>query len=261
MNETIRLLNQRRSLRRFDPAPLSSEEKETILNGAFQAPTAGAMMLYSIIEVEDPELKKTLAVNCDDQPFIASAPYVLLFLADYQRWWDYYRFSEAESVCKEFDRSPRTPTEGDFMLACMDTLIAAQNAVIAAESIGIGSCYIGDIIENYEKTRDLFDLPRYTAPIALLCFGHPAEDQLNRKKPQRFAPSYIVHKNSYRRFSDAEFAEMMPQAQAIRAQAIAPMAKLNPGQHNYIRKFTAPFSVEMTRSVRAILENWKEDRS
>ncbi len=259
MNETLNLLNQRRSLRRFDPAPLREDEKETILNGAMQAPTAGAMMLYSIIEVENIEKKKALAENCDHQPFIAEAPYLLLFLADYQRWMDYYRYCDAESVCPDFDRTPRTPTEGDFMLACMDALIAAQNSVIAAESIGIGSCYIGDIIENYEKNRELFDLPRYTAPIALLCFGHPAEDQLNRRKPERFSREYIVHTDSYHCFSDEALAKMMPDSLERRAQAINPMARLNPGQHNYIRKFTAPFSLEMTRSIRAILQNWKED--
>ena len=85
MNPTIDLIMHRRSVRSYDPTPLSQEDKDTILQAAMRAPTAGAMMLYSIIEVEEQALKDRLAETCDHQPFIAPAPYVLLCLADYQR--------------------------------------------------------------------------------------------------------------------------------------------------------------------------------
>ena len=60
-----------------------------------------------------------------------------------------------------------------LFLACCDALIAAQTAVIAAESLGIGTCYIGDIMENYEEHEELFGLPKYVFPIRLICFGYP----------------------------------------------------------------------------------------
>ncbi len=72
----------------------------------------------------------------------------------------------------------RKPEEGDLFLACCDALIAAQTAVIAAESLGLGSCYIGDIMENYEVHRDLFKLPKYVFPICLVCFGYPTRQQM-----------------------------------------------------------------------------------
>ena len=90
MNPTIELMNARSSTRAYDPAPLSDEEKQTILHTTMRAPTAGNLMLYSIIEIEDQALKDRLAVTCDDQPFIAKAPWVLVFVADYQKWIDLF---------------------------------------------------------------------------------------------------------------------------------------------------------------------------
>ena len=73
------------------------------------------------------------------------------------------------------------------MLACCDALIAAQTTVLAAESLGIGSCYIGDIMENYEIHRDLLQLPKYVFPIALLCLGRPARELSERSRSSRFS--------------------------------------------------------------------------
>ena len=75
---------------------------------------------------------------------------MLLFLADYQRWHDYFLTCDIEKFRARSGLTMRLPEEGDLMLACCDAVIAAQTAVIAAESLGVGSCYIGDIMENYE---------------------------------------------------------------------------------------------------------------
>lgn len=132
MNATLEVIQRRRSLRNFSTQPLAAEEKEAILQAAFRSPTAGNMMLYSIIEVEDQALKDRLSETCDHQPFIAKSPFVLLFLADYQRWYDYFVLCEAERKADELGRPNRLPQEGDMLLACCDALIAAQTAVIAA---------------------------------------------------------------------------------------------------------------------------------
>ena len=248
----------RKTVRKYSDQPVTEAVKQAILTATFRAPTAGAMMLYSIIDVIDPSLKEQLAINCDHQPFIAKAPWLLLFLADYQRWFDYYETSDAASLCEAFNRQPRQPQEGDFLLACMDALIAAQTAVVAAESLGVGSCYIGDIIENYEKTKMLFNLPKYTAPVALLCFGYPVEAEKKRKMTSRFDKKYIYSENQYRRFSADELADMFPETDK---KAENPFAELPVGQQNYIRKFTADFSVEMSRSAREILKNWQSDEN
>jgi FMN reductase (NADPH)/FMN reductase [NAD(P)H] len=257
MNQTLEVIASRRSTRAYAATPLSQEEKDAIIQAALRAPTAGAMMLYTIIEIEDQAIKDKLVDSCDHQPFIATAPYLLLFLADYQRWMDLYAAAGCEERAHELGIAPRPPSEGDLVLALMDALIAAQTAVIAAQSLGIGSCYIGDIIENWETHRDLFGLPRYTFPAALLCFGYPGEVP-NRPPVARFDRKFIVHQNQYRRFSPEELDEMhLPFGRhSFELHEFANGAR-NPVQANYIRKFTAAFSLEMERSVRAMLENWK----
>ena len=199
MNETLQLLLNRRSIRAYEERPISAEDKELLLQATLRAPTAGNMMLYSIIEVNDQAAKDTLARTCDNQPFIARAPLVLLFLADYQRWFDYFTLSGVEELCQRRGEPLRKPQEGDLFLACNDALIAAQTAVVAAESLGIGSCYIGDIMENYEAHRELFGLPQYVFPICLLCFGYPTQGQMQRPMTPRFDRKFIVFPDRYRR--------------------------------------------------------------
>ena len=101
----------------------------------------------------------------------------------------------------------RKPGAGDLMLDVADTCIAAQNAVVAAESFGIGSCYIGDIMENCDTQRSLLHLPDYVLPAAMLVFGWPTQQQKDRVKPQRCAMEHIVHENGYRTMDGAELRD------------------------------------------------------
>ena len=258
MNPTLELIEKRRSIRVYDPTPLSQAEQDAILHAALRAPTAGAMMLYTILEVTDQASKDRLAVTCDHQPFIAKAPYLLLFLADYQRWVDLYTAAGCAERAAELGIPVRPPAEGDLLLAMMDALIAAHTAVIAAESLGIGSCYIGDIIENWEIHQALFDLPRYTFPAALVCFGKPAKPPSGSQTP-RFDRKFIVHQDRYRRFTPAELDEMhLPFGLRSFEPRDYPNRAKNVVQMNYLRKFTAGFSVEMNRSVQEILKNWRD---
>lgn len=252
MNETLTLLMNRRSIRKYSDRPISDAEKQAVLAAVFRAPTAGAMMLYSIIEVEDAEKKRQLAESCDHQPFIASAPWLLLFLADYQRWQDAYDHFDVRNSALQKSRQVREPGAGDLMLACQDALIAAQTAVVAAESLGIGSCYIGDILENYEVHRALLNLPRYVIPIALVCFGYPAASELRRKLTARLDPDLLLFKDSYQRLS----AEQLERGFGVQPDDTT---DLSLAERNYLRKFSADFSFEMTRSVRKMLENWQQD--
>lgn len=258
MNATLELLLNRRSVRKFSPEPLGEDEKDAILQAAMRAPTAGNMMLYAILEVDDPALKERLVETCDHQPFIAAAPLVLVFLADYQRWYDYFQLCQVESKAAELGAVPRLPQEGDLLLACCDALIAAQSAAVAAESLGIGSCYIGDILENYEIHRELFNLPPYTLPVGMLVFGRPASGEMPAGRTPRFAPEFILHHNQYHRFEPHEFEPMFRHLQErLLANPNRNPAIENVGQATYLRKFVADFSVEMSRSVRAMLKNWE----
>ncbi len=257
-NPTLDLLLRRKSVRAYTNQEIEPEVKEQLLQVTLRAPTAGNMMLYSIIEVQDAATRQRLAQTCDDQPFIASAPLVLLFLADYQRWEDYFTLSGVDELCAQRGEARRRPAEGDLFLACCDALIAAQTAVIAAESLGLGSCYIGDIMEQYEIHRELFGLPRYVFPICLVCFGYPTAQQQTRPQPGRFAPEYIIFQERYRRLNADDFATMFHRRQELAFGNKAQVGEArNFGQLMYLRKFSAAFSQEMTRSVQAILHAWR----
>ena len=254
MSETINLIQNRRSVRSYKKKLISDENRNLIINCAMRSPTAGNMMLYSIIEVEDQKIKDKLVNSCDNQSFIAKAPLVLLFLADYQRWMDYFALCDIHSYQEDENLPNRTPEEGDLLLACCDALIAAQTAVIAAESVGIGSCYIGDIMENYEFHKELFDLPKYTFPITLLCFGYPTEKSLIKELKPRFPQQHIHFKNKYKRLSKNDFDIMYKSHELNRYKSNAKSF----GQHMYSKKFIADFTVEMSRSVRKAIKEWSK---
>ena len=241
MNEIIKSLYERKSVRVFEEKVIPKECVAAILQSAMEAPTAGNQQLYTIINITDQELKEKLAVSCDNQPFIAKAPLVLIFCADCQKWQD---------VFVEGGANPRKPGVGDLMLAVTDTMIAAQNAVVAAESMGIGSCYIGDIMEQCEYHRELFHLPEYVFPAGMLVFGYPTEQQKKRKKPQRCRLEDIVQENVYYRKNGAELRKMFDKETEVRSYEEWSQAFCK-------RKYNSDFSKEMTRSVGEYLKSFQ----
>lgn len=241
MNETIRGLCERKSVRVFTKREITAEEKAAILRAATEAPTAGNQQLYTILDITDPAVKARLVETCDHQPFIADAKLVLIFCADCRKWYDAFRSAGCQ---------PRLPGVGDLLLAVSDANIAAQNAVTAAWSLGIGSCYIGDVMENCEEQRALLSLPEYVFPAAMLVFGFPTAQQEARPKPQRADVRHIVHENAYRLMGGEELEAML-----------TPRAG-NRTYEEYIRAFCArkydsDFSREMTRSVGEYLKQYE----
>jgi nitroreductase len=259
MNNPLSLLSNRKSIRAYSNQPVTPEDKETIIQATLRAPTAGNMMLYSVIDVESQAIKDRLVETCDHQPFIAKAPFLLLFLADYQRWYDIYVAGGIEALCTERQQTMRLPQEGDLMMAVCDTLIAAQTAVIAAESLGMGSCYIGDILENYEIHRELFSLPKYALPVTLVCFGYPTPAQQGRQQTPRLDKKFIVHRDAYHRLTRSELVEVAGNQSTTTTKAGTEKNILEEvARQNYLRKFSAEFSIEMTRSVQAMIRNWSQ---
>ena len=241
MNEIIRSLYDRKSVRVFENRPISAECKKEILMSAMEAPTAGNQQLYTILDITDQKLKDKLAVSCDNQPFIAKAPLILIFCADVLKWFD---------VFKEGGSDPRKPGCGDLFLAVNDALIAAQNAVVAAESMGIGSCYIGDIMEQCELHREMLHLPSYVFPAAMLVFGYPTDQQKNRKKPERCRLEDMVQENVYQRRDGQQLRNMFDKETKNRSFEEWSQAFCK-------RKYNSDFSKEMSRSVQEYLKDYQ----
>ena len=242
MNDVIQQLYDRKSVRVFTEQPISPQAREQILTAATMAPTAGNQQLYTILDITDPKIKYALVDTCDHQSFIAQGKLLLVFCADCLKWYRAY-----QSV----DCNPRKPGVGDLFLALNDALIAAQNAVVAAESLGIGSCYIGDIMENCQAQRKLLGLPDYVFPAALLVFGYPTEQQKTRKKPVRAPLDTIVSENRYPEMDQAYLQRMLGAGREGADFAAWLTAFCN-------RKYNCAFSREMTRSVGEFLEQYQE---
>lgn len=246
MNTVMQQIKERQSTRAFIQKSIPENIKAEILQAAFEAPTAGCMMFYTIIDITDQALKDKLAISCDDQPFIAEAPLVLIFLADNQRWYDTFKYEDCD---------PRQPGEGDLLLSCADAVIAAQNTVVAAESFGIGSCYIGDILENCEDIREMLNLPDYVFPAAMVVYGYPDETKKRTQKVARFEKEYIVFENQYKTLTKEQHETM--HETLLNKRGVTAI-----GRNQYIkklsdRKYMSDFSLEMTRSAAEYISKFR----
>lgn len=242
MNDTLKTLDQRRSTRIFLDKEISKEDKRIIFDAAINAPTAGNMLLYSIIDVTDQEKKDKLSVLCDNQPFIKNGKMVLVFVSNSKKWYDVYN---------EINKTDLKPSISDFYLSMADAHIAAENAVIAAESLGIGSCYIGDIVENYEEMKELLNLPKYINPICMLVFGY----KINREVPKarRFLVEDVVFENNYEEKSYVTFLNKFShlENEEERKKKVSQLVNAT-----FRAKMNAEFFKEMNRSLTKIVEEY-----
>lgn len=244
MNDTLKTMFERRSVRAFTEREISAEDKMTVLRAAASAPTAGNQQLYTILDITDPKMRIRLSETCDHQPFIAEAKMILIFCADCLKWYRAFQMTGC---------SPREPGEGDLLLAVSDANIAAQNAVIAAESLGIGSCYIGDIMENCEIHREMLCLPPYVFPAAMLVFGYPTEQQKNRISPERAPLDRIVSANIYPDMDEAYMKALF--------SSKAKTKSFEDWMNAFCaRKYNSDFAREMTRSVKQYLKSFSDNK-
>jgi len=244
MNPIITSLSERKSVRSFENRHISEDLRRLIIDAALQAPTAGNQTLYTILDIRDQAIKDKLAVLCDNQPFIATAPMIHIFLADCRRWLSVFRAAEIE---------PRDPDVGDLMIALADGLIASQNAVTAAWSLGIGSCYIGDILEQREKVSELLNLKRFLVPAAMVVYGYPTEQQLHRPKPPRFSQDLIVHRDRYTDPDPVRLEDEITRKNSVRSFASS-FTDFVRAFHD--RKYASDFARELNRSAAMYLRDF-----
>ncbi|WP_313341034.1 nitroreductase family protein [Sedimentibacter sp.] len=240
MSEVIELLKSHTSIRKFNETKITDEHVQHIVDSAMRGATAGNMMAYSIIKIRSKETLSKLAKSCDNQPFIESADLALLFVTDSYKW---HRFFEQRNINEAFP-DYKGPCISDFMLGIQDGMIAAQNAVIAAESLGIGTCYIGDIMENYEYHKELFNLPEYTMPITLIVMGnYDTKPQIR----ERFDESCVVFDEVYPVISEEFINNMFLKNESKDSDFAVKF---------YKRKIDAPFFKEMIRSIKKYINEW-----
>ncbi|MBD3886073.1 NADPH-dependent oxidoreductase [Phormidium tenue FACHB-886] len=205
-NETLTTLLSHRSVRAYLPDALPSQTLETLVAAAQAAATSSNLQTWSVVAVEDPTRKNTLAQLAGNQAHIRQCPLFLVWLADLAR-------------LRQLASQREMPAEGldyleMFVMATIDAALAAQNATIAAESLGLGTVYIGGMRNHPEQVADTLQLPPHLFAVFGLCVGYPDVAKPAAIKP-RLPQSAVLHRETYnfaqQEAAIAQYNEVMQQ--------------------------------------------------
>lgn len=172
-NETLDLIKRHASVREFRPDPVPPSMVEEIISAAQHTSTSSNLQLWSVIAVTDLELKARLAELAANQAFIVSAPVFLIWYAD---------LSRLDRVAELRGYTQVTEHVESFLVAAVDTAIAAQSAALAAESMDLGVCYVGAVRNQPAEIIAALGLPRLTFPIAGMALGYPIRRPLAKPR-------------------------------------------------------------------------------
>lgn len=189
MNDMIAQLKNHRSIRKYSSKPVKREQIEEIIAAGQAASSSSNVQAYSVIAVTDQERKDKLAALSGHQAYISECPVFLVWCGDLSRLK-----SAAELHFPE--RNTYEDTTESFIIATVDAALAAQNAAVAAESLGLGIVYIGGIRNQSQEVADLLGLPELVYPVFGMCIGHP--DQEPGLRP-RLPQEAVLHWNEYDR--------------------------------------------------------------
>ena len=188
-NDTLDLLLSHRSVRHYTGAKLPDGTLEAMLAAAQSASTSSNLQLWSVVAVEDPARKARLSVLAANDAHVARAPLVLVWLADLARL---RRLGEAAGAV----------TEGldyfeAFLLAATDAALAAQNAMVALESLGLGGCYIGGMRNHPAEVAAELGLPSEVFALFGMTVGVPDPARPAQVKP-RLPQEVVLMREQYR---------------------------------------------------------------
>ncbi|QLF94659.1 NADPH-dependent oxidoreductase [Pseudomonas sp. ABC1] len=188
-NALIEQLLGHRSVRAYLDQPLPEGTLETLLGAAQSAATSSNLQAWSLLAVEDRPRKERLAALANNQAHIVQAPLFLVWLADFAR------------VARQAERHDRELHAVEYLdsllVGGLDAALAAQNAVLAAEALGLGTVYIGALRNNLQAVIDELQLPPLVFPVFGLCVGYPDPTLPAAIKP-RLPQSVVLHRETYR---------------------------------------------------------------
>ncbi|GAA3410947.1 oxygen-insensitive NADPH nitroreductase [Paenibacillus hodogayensis] len=195
MNDIVDLLQRHRSIRQFKQEPVSEEALEAIVRSAQMASTSSNVQAYSVIAVTRAETKRALSVLAGNQRSVAECPVLLVWCADLRR---------NRLACEREGVEMVSDTMENFIVATVDTALAAQNAAIAAESLGLGIVYVGGLRNDLREVTRLLDVPELVYPVFGMCVGYP--DHESSVRP-RLPVRAVLHRESYDRAGQQEALE------------------------------------------------------
>lgn len=167
MNSTIELLLSHRSIRKFEDREIDEKTVHALVSCAQAAATSSNVQAVSIVRVKNQASRETLSQLAGNQSYVASCGAFFVFCADLHR---------SATACEMQGGVFASGMTEQFIIATVDVALAAQNFVVAAESLGLGICYIGGLRNNPAEVSELLELPENVYPVFGLCIGHPAQD-------------------------------------------------------------------------------------
>jgi nitroreductase len=189
LNDTLEHLLAHRSVRRYLPRPVSDQTLEFLVAAAQSAATSSNLQLWSVVTVADPERRRELAKVAGGQAHVAQSPLFLVWLADLHR--------VSEIADRRGTSKGGIPYLETFLSAVVDTALAAQNAVVAAESLGLGTVYIGAVRNQPNRVAEILSLPPNVFAVFGMCIGWPDPEIQTAIKP-RLPQEVVLHRDVYR---------------------------------------------------------------
>lgn len=194
-NDVTALLRSHRSIRKYKPDPIPDAILEELVRSAQMASTSSNVQAYSVIAVTDPKVKRKLAAVAGDQRHVEQCPLLLVWCADLHR---------NRLACDKESVEMVSGTMETFMVATIDVALAAQNAAIAAESLGLGIVYVGGLRNDLREVTRLLKLPPLVYPAFGMCVGYP--DHESSLRP-RLPLKAVLHRDTYRQDAQQESIE------------------------------------------------------
>ena len=192
MESIDNLFLNRKTIRKYSDKPVGNTLLDDLLVKACRASTTGNMQVYSIIITRDQEMKKNLAPLHFNQKMITEAPVVLTFCADFNRFCIWCRQRKAEPGYDNFL---------SFFTAAIDALLVAQTLCIAAETEGLGICYLGTTTYMAKGIIDILKLPKGVVPVTTVTLGWPGETP---EQVDRLPLEAVVHNETYRDYTSED---------------------------------------------------------
>ncbi|OXY82771.1 oxygen-insensitive NADPH nitroreductase [Oceanimonas doudoroffii] len=198
MTGTIEVMRQHRSIRKFTDETIAAEQLQAIMAAAQSASSSSFLQASSVVRVTDRALREAVMPLCGNQAYVAEAAEFWVFCADFYRHLHWV--PEAKTGYAE-----------QLLIGAIDTALMGQNAITAAESLGLGGVFIGAVRNQPHELSALLGLPQGVIPLFGLCLGHPAQDP--EPKPRLPAP-LVFMENRYQ--SEPDVAAMANYDERVR---------------------------------------------
>ncbi|MBN2167190.1 MAG: nitroreductase family protein [Marinilabiliaceae bacterium] len=199
----IDVLNNHKTVRKYKSVSIDDELLTNLLSASCRASTTGNMQVYSIVATRDQSIKDELSPCHFNQPMVKQAPLVLTFCADFNRF---------SKWCNQRGATPGYDNFLSFVTAAIDALLVAQNFCVAAESKGLGICYLGTTTYMAHKIIDVLNLPNGVVPVTTITVGYPDEDI---EQVERLPLEAIVHFDKYRDYNTEDIDNLYAQKEAL----------------------------------------------